>query len=75
MIIGNIRFPQKLAIYFFINSKNTVKVVIEMKLEEKINALMKYRNALSKSDQQVFDVLVNYAKEELRTLTPVSANI
>ncbi len=33
------------------------------KIEEKINALSNYRNAISKEDQMLFDNLISYAKE------------
>ena len=47
-----------------------------MKIEEKMSELMKYRNLLSQTDQEVFDMLMDCAKKELQLHIPnASANI
>jgi hypothetical protein len=36
---------------------------MEERIQEKVNSLLKYRNALDGSERELFDVLISYANE------------
>ncbi|VVC03357.1 Uncharacterised protein [Candidatus Bilamarchaeum dharawalense] len=38
------------------------------RVEEKLNSLFKYRSELDSSEQEVFDILIQYAREVMVTV-------